>query len=187
MTAASMTESERRGHKRDQQNASATLPPDDYASVLMNVIDEASKDRSQLRKLVYVMAWHSLKPEAVISRPAIDAANQAKTMAELEQATELKRAIQQVEAYVARRKEETDGPPQTQNRTAATIVDEPPLGSALNGADFIEPTSPPRLDETPQHMPPSEEAQHKVLITLPDSRTGGLPQTQLARLDRIPA
>jgi len=180
-----MTESDQRAHNRIEQSTSATLPPDDYASILMNVIDEASKDRSQLRKLVYVMAWHSLKPEAVISRPAIDATNQAKTVAELEQATELKRAIQQVEAYVARRDE--DSPPQTRSRPVATTSSGSPLESAFDGAASIEPNSAPSLDETPKQMAASEGPQQNVLITLPDSRSGGLAQTQLARLDRIPA
>jgi hypothetical protein len=181
-----MTESERRGQMPDQRDASATLMPDDYASVLMSVIDEASNDRSQLRKLVYVMAWYSLRPEAVISRPAIDATSQAKTIAELEQAMELKRAIRQVEAFVARRDQETADPP-TQSRPDAVTFDEPASRSAFEATDHTGPSSMASLDQTPNDGSPSQGSQHKVLITLPDGRSGGLPQTQIARLDRIPA
>ena len=52
----------------------------DYSLVLMKVIEEAANDPAQLRKLVYVMAWYSLRPEAVISRPVLDAPTQAKTV-----------------------------------------------------------------------------------------------------------
>ena len=104
-----MAESDRQNQKQTELNDPATAMAQDYSLVLMKVIEEAANDPAQLRKLVYVMAWYSLRPEAVISRPVLDAPTQAKTVFELEQALELERAIKRVEAAVALQDQKSDG------------------------------------------------------------------------------
>src|SRR4029077_15535620 len=104
-----MAEADQQNQKQTELNDPATAMAQDYSLVLMKVIEEAANDPAQLRKLVYVMAWYSLRPEAVISRPVLDATTQAKTFVELEQALELERAIKRVEAAVALQDQKFDG------------------------------------------------------------------------------
>ena len=78
------------------------MTQNDYYSVLVQVIEQASKDPAQLRKLVYAMAWHNLSPEAVLARPLPDGTAQACTILELQRSLELKQAIEQVESDAAR-------------------------------------------------------------------------------------
>jgi len=80
----------------------SSMPQNDYYSVLVQVIEQASKDPAQLRKLVYAMAWHNLNPEAVLVRPLPDETGQACTILELQRSLELKHAIEQVETDAAR-------------------------------------------------------------------------------------
>ena len=54
--------------------------PQDYYSVLLKVIEEVSNDPAQLRKLVYALAWHNLKPDSVLSRPLATATDHARTL-----------------------------------------------------------------------------------------------------------
>jgi hypothetical protein len=87
-------------HAEDDRETDAGTPPapSDYYSVLLNVIAEASSDPARLRKLVYAMASHHIKPEAVLAAPIADAATGARTLFELEQALALERAIKRLEA-----------------------------------------------------------------------------------------
>ena len=94
-----------------EPNVPASPMPQDYYSVLLKVIWEASKDPAQLRKLVYALAWHNLKPDSVLSRPLATATDHARTIAELERALELERAIERLEADIARQPQKLISPP----------------------------------------------------------------------------
>jgi hypothetical protein len=81
-------------------DSTASQAPQDYASVLIKVIEDVSKDPVALRRLVYALAWHNLKPESLLHGPT--APEQARTILELERALEFQRAVEQVEAHIAR-------------------------------------------------------------------------------------
>ena len=129
-----MAKSDRQNQKQTELNDPATAMAQDYSLVLMKVIEEAANDPAQLRKLVYVMAWYSLRPEAVISRPVLDAPMQAKTVFELEQALELERAIKRVEAAVALQDQKLDGK-QRQSPVDKAPRAAPDLATPLDAAD----------------------------------------------------
>ena len=81
---------------------SAPLVPQDYISVLTKVIDEATRDPAQLRRLVYALASNFLKPERKPTNPPSDMWQQATAMFQLEHARrELERAIEAIEKDAA--------------------------------------------------------------------------------------
>jgi hypothetical protein len=86
---------------QNQKKSDARLPasstPQDYHAILMKVIDDVTHDQALLRKLVYALAWHNLKPEDIIARPIPEAQTQAKNIFELEQALQFERAIERIE------------------------------------------------------------------------------------------
>src|ERR1044071_4497872 len=92
---------------QNSENPDTTRPaspaPQDYYAVLSKVIDDATRDHTQLRKLVYALAWQNLKPDAIITKPIAQALDQAKTILELEQAIQLERAIHRIEGEVISR------------------------------------------------------------------------------------
>ena len=62
----------------------ASATPDFY-SFLISVIHTASRDPAQLRKLVYAMVWHSLKPETVSAQQQPITLSRSQTLHELQQ------------------------------------------------------------------------------------------------------
>ena len=84
--------------EKPDTNPPASPAPQDYYAVLSQVIDDATRDHAQLRKLVYALAWQNLKPDTIITKPIAQAQEQAKTILELDQALQLERAIERIEA-----------------------------------------------------------------------------------------
>src|ERR1041384_828101 len=92
---------ERPQSEHEEQKASASSAPrDHHYSILTKVIEDVSKDHALLRKLVYALAWHSLKPrrpeEAQSSQPP---QQHIKSILELDRVMELGRAIERVESH----------------------------------------------------------------------------------------
>jgi hypothetical protein len=90
-------------HDRLEHDAATAPLSQDYYSVLHKVIEAVTHDPAQLRRLVYAMAWHNLRPDVLLSRPLPNEIGQARTILELERALEFKRAVERVEAELARR------------------------------------------------------------------------------------
>jgi hypothetical protein len=85
------------------QNAAAAPLAEDYYSVLVKVIEAVSQDPAQLRRLIYAMAWHNLKPDLLLARSLPNEVGQARSILELERTLEFKRAVERVEAEIATR------------------------------------------------------------------------------------
>jgi hypothetical protein len=86
------------------QATSEAMPHDallDHYSVLLKTIADASADPAQLRKLVYTMACHDIRPDDALAQPIPDATKRARTIVELEQALQLERAIKRLESQSA--------------------------------------------------------------------------------------
>lgn len=81
---------------REEKSATSQTPPDLY-SFLIRMIDTASKDPAQLRKLVYAIVWQCLKPEGGGARQPIEP-RQPLTINELQQELEFESVIERVEA-----------------------------------------------------------------------------------------
>jgi hypothetical protein len=91
----------------DQEKAAVTSTmPGEYSAILEKMIEGASQDPSQVRKLVYALAWHKLLSEVLLSQPILNDQSGVGIIFALEQAHELKRAIEQLETPRARE----DGP-----------------------------------------------------------------------------
>ena len=82
-------------------------PPKDYYSTLVKLIGEVSRDPASLRNLVYAMARRNLKPEAMPNRRN-EQPPKADPLPELENALELERAIERVEAGIAQSEQLSD-------------------------------------------------------------------------------
>ena len=179
-----MAESDRQT-ETNRAKGPATAMAQDYSLVLMKVIEAAANDPAQLRKLVYVMAWYSLRPEAVIrvrsGRPQASQDN-----FELEQALELERAIKRVEAAVALQRSKigrnNDKAQSTRRRQRRgnlqlpwTLRIAPDQSSTI--AAPISSGQPPASEMT---------AQDNALIPWPESGPRQLQRTQIATLERIP-
>ena len=86
------------------QEPSEAMPHDallDHYSVLLKTIADASADPAQLRKLVYTMACHDIRPDDALAQPIPDTTKRARTILELEQALQLERAIKRLESQSA--------------------------------------------------------------------------------------
>ena len=70
----------------------------DQLAPLLQVIEAASRDPAQLRKLVYVMAWHNLRPDAVLAGELPTDLSKASNIIELQRMLEFRRLIDEVEA-----------------------------------------------------------------------------------------
>jgi len=73
----------------------------DHYSVLLKAISDASADPAQLRKLVYTMACHDIRPDDALAAPIPNTTKRARTILELEQALQLERAIKRLESQSA--------------------------------------------------------------------------------------
>src|SRR6185295_16367240 len=58
-------------------------------------------DPAQLRKLVYTMACHDIRPDDALAAPIPNTTKRARTILELEQALQLERAIKRLESQSA--------------------------------------------------------------------------------------
>jgi len=86
------------------QETSEAMPHDallDHYSVLLKAISDASADPAQLRKLVYTMACHDIRPDDALAAPIPNTTKRARTILELEQALQLERAIKRLESQSA--------------------------------------------------------------------------------------
>src|SRR5256885_8816223 len=93
-----MADTSPQSQEKSESRPPASPMPQDYYSSLTKVINDVTNDHALLRKLVYALAWQNLKPEAIVMRPIAQAQTQAKNIFELEQALELERAIDRIEA-----------------------------------------------------------------------------------------
>jgi hypothetical protein len=173
-----------------EPNVPASPMPQDYYSVLLKVIWEVSKDPAQLRKLVYALAWHNLKPDSVLSRPLATATDHARTIAELERALELERAIERLEADIARHPQKLISPPEQSSTDSwkPTTEDVNPFAAgwnsgAQNPKDSAEESAPP--PEAPQasaELLPTDSA----VIMIPERPPAWLDRTDVTLPDRLP-
>src|SRR3954453_16962019 len=85
-----------------QSAGSARAMPEDYYSVLSDMIDKAVHDPVQIRHIVYALAWHHFRAEAMFSPAIPNAQSRAKTVWALERARELEDAIERLEAQATR-------------------------------------------------------------------------------------
>src|SRR5690348_3283295 len=69
----------------------------DLYSFLTTVIDAASRDPGQLRKLVYAMAWHSLKPDSVLSQQKPLELGPPNSFRELQEMIAFEHAVERIE------------------------------------------------------------------------------------------
>jgi hypothetical protein len=82
----------------ERSNVSATAVPEDYYCVLRDMIDKAAGDPVQIRHIVYALAWHHFRAEAMLSPALPNADSRARTVWALERALELENAIERLEA-----------------------------------------------------------------------------------------
>ena len=88
--------------KVEPSNSAAAAPKPDYYSVLQDMIDRVSQDRTQLRKVVYALAWHHFRSEALLSPLFPDAQSRAKTISRhSSERLEMEQAIERLEADAA--------------------------------------------------------------------------------------
>ena len=150
-----------------QKESDARLPasstPQDYHAILMKVIDDVTHDQALLRKLVYALAWHNLKPEAIIARPIPEAQTQAKNIFELEQALQFERAVERIEVdateqgrHQISRPQSPDHPhrmptPQTERAAIFQPADDVGPAALADGISVsgLDPISVSRLDPGP--------------------------------------
>src|SRR4051794_36788817 len=87
------------GQENAETKAPSPLISDAYYTLLLKIIDEAAKDTSLLRNLVYAFARQTITPE--ISHRTPETFGQGREMSNLERGLNI--AIQRVESDVARR------------------------------------------------------------------------------------
>ena len=80
-----------------RSGVSAPAIAEDYYSVLRDMIDKAANDPAQIRHLVYALAWHHFRAEAMLSPSLPNAHSRAKTIWALERAVEIEDAIARLE------------------------------------------------------------------------------------------
>lgn len=152
---------------------------EDYYSVLARLIERASSDPAQLRRLVYLLAWQNLRPESALSQPLPDATGHARTIFELEQALELEQAIERLETDAARQSQKLIDPPEQASSELSTTSESemreeepsPPLGGrkslerSLDRLSLVEEKKPPpayeqtAFDQTQDMRPSSGDEQ----------------------------
>src|ERR1043166_5701502 len=95
-----MADARPQSQNEEQKASASSAPRDHHYSILTRVIEDVSRDHALLRKLVYALAWHSLKPRKAEERQAVEAPQQhIKSILELERVVELERAIERVESH----------------------------------------------------------------------------------------
>jgi hypothetical protein len=80
-----------------RSGVSAPATPEDYYSVLRDMIDKAANDPAQIRHIVYALAWHHFRAEAMLSPSLPNAHSRARTIWALERAVEIEDAIARLE------------------------------------------------------------------------------------------
>lgn len=114
----------------------ASPTPQDYYAVLMKVITDVTRDPVQLRKLVYALAWQNLKPEVIVRKPIAEAQSQARNIFELEQALQLERAIERIEAEATGQDRKQ---PPSRPRVDASAAPTQPAAAFADGALIFQP------------------------------------------------
>jgi hypothetical protein len=139
--------------QKTEPNPPASLQPQDHYAVLKKVIDDVTHDHTMLRKLVYALAWQSLKPEVIVKKPIADAQSQAKTIVELEQALQLERAIKQIEGEIGSPDRDEAVPPRRDQGVAYAgplYAKSAPASTSVKEADAAA--------MAPESIPPSAPA-----------------------------
>ena len=160
---------------------SAPLVPQDYISVLTKVIDEATRDPAQLRRLVYALASNFLKPERKPTNPPSDMWQQATAMFQLEHARrQLERAIEAIEKDAAFRTQASKeagheaNPPPNQELPSAN-----PLRSLYDNLREVDAN--PSEEASPLALEPAVSGDNAVII-LPERAPSWLVQSSQNRL-----
>ena len=181
------------------EDSPASLSPLDESSILLKVIETASQDPAQLRRLGYAMAWHKLRPDLVLGKPLpIDLAL-AKTLGDLQRVLDLRRLIERVETEIAQR--EGDKPLRQQSELRRTlerremdaaqrfnaiwpVMPEPPVAQpALQTASPSETISALermlKLEPVTEHLDPAgvERALAKIQVMKRASGPGAEPES----------
>jgi hypothetical protein len=81
----------------------------DYYSVLRDMIDKAANDPAQIRHVVYALAWHHFRAEAMLSPSLPNANSRAKTIWALERAVEIEDAIARLEGEATQLSDRGEG------------------------------------------------------------------------------
>jgi hypothetical protein len=92
-----------------RSGVSAPTTPQDYYSVLRDMIEKAANDPAQIRHIVYALAWHHFRAEAMLSPSLPNANSRAKTIWALERAVEIEDAIARLEGEATQSPDRGEG------------------------------------------------------------------------------
>jgi hypothetical protein len=176
---------------RDQgvPNSSAIPTAQDYYATLLQVIEQVSKHPSELRKLIYLLAWHSLRLEHHDSRSTSNETNDIRNIMELDRALKLERAIKHVEAFVALANDESidvQHPAPSSGQLKLVAME---LARAFAATKFNKPQAtfaPFASDQSPDNRS-QQVGTEQALVTFCEQDRGRPPRTQMITLERIPA
>src|SRR4249919_2608047 len=93
----------------ERSGLSVPATPQDYYSVLRDMIDKAANDPAQIRHVVYALAWHHFRAEAMLSPSLPNANSRAKTIWALERAVEIEDAIARLEGEATQLSDRGEG------------------------------------------------------------------------------